>query len=369
MLARRMAALAVFLSLLCAACARPFDMVQEPRLPSCRGAVDVSGRPSDVDVHWFAPAARSDRRLHAEWCGTVGPMVIEHTVNPERRAEAQPHTSHADEIAVVSWNVHVGGGDVISLIEQLRDGRWSDGRPITHFVLLLQEVVRTGSSVPALIGSDPPVPGRIGPSPPNGARMDVTDLAERFGLSLFYAPSMRNGRGGTDGNEDRGNAILATLPLSDLLVIELPFERQRRVAVGATIHIAPGHELRLCSVHLDNRVTHRRLYVFAPPGRTRQTKGLLDALPDDGPLILGGDFNTWLGRMEGTLDQLRRAFPETPPGGGATFGGARLDHIFFRLPAGWRAESRVLDHSFGSDHRPVLGLLRTAELDPRGTRH
>jgi endonuclease/exonuclease/phosphatase family metal-dependent hydrolase len=199
--------------------------------------------------------------------------------------------------------------------------------------------------------------------------MDVTDLAERFGLSLFYAPSMRNGRGGTDGNEDRGNAILATLPLSDLLVIELPFERQRRVAVGATIHIAPGHELRLCSVHLDNRVTHRRLYVFAPPGRTRQTKGLLDALPDDGPLILGGDFNTWLGRMEGTLDQLRRAFPETPPGGGATFGGARLDHIFFRLPAGWRAESRVLDHSFGSDHRPVLGLLRPAELDPRGTRH
>jgi hypothetical protein len=46
---------------------------------------------------------------------------------------------------------------------------------------------------------------------------------------------MRNG--GVD--EDRGNAILATLPLRDVAAIELPLVRERRVAVAASAGRAP----------------------------------------------------------------------------------------------------------------------------------
>jgi endonuclease/exonuclease/phosphatase family metal-dependent hydrolase len=386
MLARRTNRRVVLLCLLWAGCAPPFDMIQEPRLPTCRGVVDLDGRPQNMDVKWFAPAAGSDRRVHAEWCGTVGPVVINpapsapsHVGQPFRaadgRAEALPHTLHlepADEIAIVSWNVHVGGGDVIALVNRLRSGEWSDGRPVPHFLLLLQEVFRRGPAVPAPLGSNPPVPSTIAASPPEGTRVDVLGAAQQLRLSVFYAPSMRNGRSSAGGDEDRGNAILATFPLSDLQVIELPFERQRRVPVAATVHITrpagPAVPLRVCSAHLDNRVTHRRMYVFAPSGRTRQTKGLLDALPDEEPVVLGGDFNTWLGGAEGTLRELRRAFPDTPSGPGATFGAARLDYLFFRLPPGWRSEWRVLDDSFGSDHRPVLGWLRLADGESRPER-
>ncbi|MEN3339278.1 MAG: hypothetical protein V7647_2954, partial [Acidobacteriota bacterium] len=61
----------------------------------------------------------------------------------------------------------------------------------------------------------------------------IEPVAAALGLSLYYVPSMRNG--GAAPHEDRGNAILSSLPLTDLAAYELPFERQRRVALGATI--------------------------------------------------------------------------------------------------------------------------------------
>jgi endonuclease/exonuclease/phosphatase family metal-dependent hydrolase len=383
MLARRTNRLIVLLPCVAwVACAPPFDMIEEPRLPTCRGVVDVDGLPRSADVRWSAPAAGSDRRVHAEWCGTVGPLVIEPAPNPPPHA-GQPLRDvgppfraageQLDDIAIVSWNVHVGGGDLIPLVNQLRAGAWSNGRPIVHFVLLLQEAFRRGPAVPLLARSGSPIPKTLAASPPSGRRVDILEAAEQLGLSLFYAPSMRNGPSSGGGDEDRGNAILSTLPFSDFQVIELPFERQRRVAVAATLNIVapsgPALPLRVCSVHLDNRVTHRRLYVFAPPGRTRQTKGLLDALTDHEAMVMGGDFNTWLGGAEGTLRELRRAFPDTPRGTGATFGGARLDYLFFRLPPGWRGEWRVVTDSFGSDHRPVLGWVRPARTGIPDERH
>jgi hypothetical protein len=38
-------------------------------------------------------------------------------------------------------------------------------------------------------------------------------------------------------------------------------------------------------------------------------------------------------------------------------GFVRVDHLFFRLPDGWRAEAGVMDDGWGSDHRPVLGWV------------
>ena len=105
-------------------------------------------------------------------------------------------------------------------------------------------------------------------------------MAQRLGLNVYYVPSMRNG--GPTSDEDRGNAILSSLPLTDLRAIELPFERQRRVAVSATIagRTTSGTpwQVRLVSAHLDNMSTIRRAWIGAEYGRARQARELAAAL-------------------------------------------------------------------------------------------
>jgi endonuclease/exonuclease/phosphatase family metal-dependent hydrolase len=213
-----------------------------------------------------------------------------------------------------------------------------------------------------------PVPGRIAPSPPSGVRRDIVETAERHGLSLFYAPSMRNGGDGPP--EDRGNAILSSLPLSDLAAIELPFEHQRRVAVAAGIRVvaADGLEttLHVVSAHLDVQASWRRGR-FLWFGRVRQARALLSAietLPD--PKVLGGDFNSWLGDVEPDVREARSRFPQTPAAGAhVTFPvigafGLHLDHLFFKLPAGWTASVSRIDDRWGSDHHPLVASFRSA---------
>ena len=241
----------------------------------------------------------------------MGPVLV---ASPEDGAAAPAVI--VDQLAVVSWNVHVGGGDVEGFIQRLRSGEFTGGVPVTHFALLLQEAYREGDDVPASVADDAPVPRAIVEHAPDGSRRDIRVLSERTGLHLFYAPSMRNGRSGTTAApEDRGAAILSTLPLTDLQVIELPFERQRRVALaatiaGTTVSGAPWR-LRIADVQVDTSLALTRGGPFA--ARKRQAEALIEALtiaaPDSTmPMIVGGDFNTWLGPKEPALDVMRRAF-------------------------------------------------------------
>ncbi len=106
----------------------------------------------------------------------------------------------------------------------------------------------------------------------------IEPIATALGLSLFYVPSMRNG--GANSREDRGNAILSNLPLTDLAAYELPFERQRRVALAATIAgtttdwnaLAPAHRQRASRQHLQPAAPLARVGVRpdAPGARTRR---------------------------------------------------------------------------------------------------
>jgi len=54
-----------------------------------------------------------------------------------------------EDITFVSWNVHVGSGDVRAFVSDLRKGGLAGGRKVGHYVLLLQEAIRT-DGVPAL---------------------------------------------------------------------------------------------------------------------------------------------------------------------------------------------------------------------------
>ena len=167
------------------------------------------------------------------------------------------------------------------LVRHGRAGTLTGGRLPDGVVLLLQEARRVGAEVPA-------------------------DLASALDLHLFYAPGMRNGRGrGAAARDDRGSAIVSSLPLSRLQALELPLERQRRVALGATLTGATrsgrAWSVRLVDVHLENRPGPGRLWVRAAAARTRQMAALRRVLPGDGALVIGGDLNTWRGGGEGAL--------------------------------------------------------------------
>jgi endonuclease/exonuclease/phosphatase family metal-dependent hydrolase len=159
---------------------------------------------------------------------------------------------------------------------------------------------------------------------------------------------MRNGREGSNGRngmpEDRGNAILSTLPLSDPAAIELPFTAQRRVAVSALAGDGPA-SLRVVSVHLDTS-----------GGQGGQAAALLDALAAldlKGPLLIGGDFNSAMRRgavLRAAGVEVRRV--ECP---GTTHKWFQLDHI---LTAGIDAVSGCERMPpFGSDHAPLRVTL------------
>jgi endonuclease/exonuclease/phosphatase family metal-dependent hydrolase len=268
---------------------------------------------------------------------------------------------------VISWNTHVGGGDIPGLVADIRSGGLTDGVPIHDFVLLLQEVYRSGPEVPR--NGTAATPGRIIETPPNMERIDIVETARRLGLGLYYVPSMANGRASIrEVSEDRGNAILSTLPLDQLSAIELPYEVQRRVAAVATVRgtTSAGQScgLDLASVHLDHRSRWATILRSVGAGRERQARALVSALEGTDAMAMGGDLNTWAGFLEGAAKVLLQFFPqperilaEPTFGTMAGSGGLRLDRLMFRLPADCSVTTRRLADRWGSDHHPLLGWM------------
>jgi len=249
----------------------------------------------------------------------------------------------------------LGAGDLRGLVDDLRRTRGD-----VPLVLLLQEVYRAGPEVPAPDRLRIRFASKLGG---DRVRQEVESLAETLDLNLYYVPSMRNGGPG-DSDEDRGNAILSSLPLEELAAIELPFERQRRVALAATItgKTSKGRpwQLRVVSAHLDNLAGPGRAWIVGGEyARLRQARALVEHVGPDDAVILGGDFNTWFGFQELTYSALARVFPDTRvEDRRATFAGLlRLDHLFFRLPDGWTAAFRRADARYGSDHYPLVGTV------------
>jgi endonuclease/exonuclease/phosphatase family metal-dependent hydrolase len=358
---RRGCSWSIVVALLAAAsaCVHRPPMVVETGASACHAVVPGAAQ----SITWIGPDDARDRDRLARWCRAAGPAIVD-------SAPVATIEGPIDRLAVVTWNVHVGGGDVADLVGRLRRGELTDGRPVEQFALLLQEAYREGPDVPVDVPPAAVAPRAIVEQLPDGSRRDVAETARRLSLHVLYAPTMRNGR---SREEDRGTAILSTLPLTNPEAIELPFEHQRRVAVAATVsgRASPGGvwALRLVDVQEDTALALTRGGPLA--ARQRQTEALLDALDGRPPLgretpgsamILGGDFNTWLGSREPAIRLLRRAFPGTPPEpAGATWHGplgarATLDHVFVR-GAVQVASTRRLASRFGSDHYPLLTIV------------
>jgi endonuclease/exonuclease/phosphatase family metal-dependent hydrolase len=229
--------------------------------------------------------------------------------------------------------MHAGRGDLPRLLGDLTAGRLTRSRP-SALVLMLQEAVDCDGNPPSTV-----------------------DRLRPFGIATYFVP-VREIRG-----RPYGNAIMTSLALVNRGVIPLPRERQPRSAAVAHIEVA-GTRLFVASVHLENRVSWLRGGVLADHARRRQAEALVEGLPRNESGILGGDLNTQFGPGEAALLTLLVRFPDTPPVSRAdvTFHDRlALDHLLFDLPAGWTVNRRVLMDAYGSDHHPVLGIVRTAE--------
>jgi endonuclease/exonuclease/phosphatase family metal-dependent hydrolase len=325
------------------------ELTRTEHTQGCRATVTSS--PAE-DVSWSGPVDPRDRALLDAWCAAIGrPLVDLHAAGARSRA--------ADRPVVVTWNVDVGAGDLVEFVGRLRRGDFTDRVPTDHFVMLLQEAYRKSGTIPPHVPAGARAPRRI---PPPTDTIDIARAAASLGLDLFYAPAMRNGF----EVEDRGNAILTTEAMRHLEVLELPFERQRRIALLATLEgrtSAGGPwSIRLVNVHLETRAGAMRHGPAA--ARLRQARALLERLhPVRVPTVVGGDFNTSWGDDEPAAHELRRALPSAGRTPGTTWSAgilsARLDHLFAWLP-GERLRVRRIPRRFGSDHTPLLTVVTTS---------
>jgi endonuclease/exonuclease/phosphatase family metal-dependent hydrolase len=337
------------------ACTATSFAIARPSMPADSSVgLSCAARESAPHIEWLVSDVTDAREL-SRWCRAVGAPVLVSTSSPA--IEFPP----LDELVLLSWNAHLAEGELSGLIGKLRSGAFTSGRPVNHFVLLVQELYRRGDAVPAF---DPRDRSAFAIRPRDPEAFDVGDYAGGLGLSMLYVPSMRNG---PELREDRGNAIISTAPLVDPFALELPLARQRRVALGAAIDVqtaAGPRRLELVDAHLEPLSSPKTLWVFKDP-RAGQVRAILDWL--DGPryasdgrlagVVLGGDFNTVRAGADEAAYRLARTWSHslTQEDARNTHMMGRLDYLFFRLADGWTASTSRLDHRFGSDHFPVLG--------------
>jgi hypothetical protein len=295
------------------------------------------------------------------WRANVGPPIALDV--------APPALSNIREIDILSWNLAIGSARLAHLLARLRAGEFGGGgdgkRPL---VVLAQEAYRSDDSVP-----EKPSSRYHGGQGTGTGRTDIVELARAEGLSLRYAPSMRNGA----HRSDRGNAILSTVALGTAHAFLLPLVRQRRVVVSTELLGLDG--LWLTSAHLDTGGQPRGLSPLGRfgGGRVAQIQSVITRLTSFGEdLVVGADLNTPLGRRDPAVRTLTTGGFQPAQHDVAwthTFHGPvrlLLDHVMWRSPKSRIRSVRVvrIDESiddderrvFGSDHHPLLARVTLA---------
>jgi endonuclease/exonuclease/phosphatase family metal-dependent hydrolase len=292
------------------------------------------------------------------WHGNVGEAIALDLAGPLVR--------NVTVLDVLCWNLAIGRARLLEVVEKLRAGGF-DGesrganRPL---IILAQEAYRADNSIPERLLSK----HHGGHAPHERRRIsDVVELAYDLGMSLRYAPSMRNGK----HRSDRGNAILSSVAIAHARAFPLAHVRQRRVVVSAELQGLPW--LTVISAHLDTRGRtegQSGRYVQA----TRLGDHLLAEWGTDQTLVLGADFNAYLGQREPMFRHLHRAglrrlAHEGPSRHTFHAPGLRLalDHILIREASESISTIRVtrLNETddderrdiFGSDHHPLLARI------------
>ncbi|WP_455280473.1 endonuclease/exonuclease/phosphatase family protein [[Eubacterium] cellulosolvens] len=321
----------------------------------------------DQVIIWKNQASDDDYYKLLSWCQAVGSPVFIKPFHIEKKLTT-------DKLTLISWNVHVGSGDLDQFINDLQYGHLTNGERIEHFVMLLQEAFRQDSTVPFKIPPYARTGNNIRVTTPKGLRVDIITTARKHRLGLFYVPSMRNGRQENIKNpEDRGNAILSTIPLSRPISVELPLERQRRTVIAANISgkskAKISWRIQLINVHLENRTSGLMFFRGFSIARLNQVTALLKILPEEKIAVMAGDFNTWFREaQEPTIKHVENFFnrlgivseydsSKTPRKRYPLFQDRLVDYLFFKVPENWHTEKYYVDDNYGSDHYPLVTTI------------
>ena len=230
---------------------------------------------------------------------------------------ARDPSAFDDTLTVVSFNIKFAKEIALVIREFSADARLRQAD-----VLLLQEMDSAGVEI----------------------------IARGLGYDYVYYPATRHPQSG----KDFGNAVLSKWRIKQdqkiLLPYEAPGNKTRRIAVAARLAVA-DREILAASVHTAT-------FVQGEEKQLQQAGAVLHQLaPDDGCVIIGGDFNTLVpGSAEATQSIFaRRGFTHASFGTGATARfcpvGFTLDHIFVR---GMRVVAAGRVHaSRASDHVPI----------------
>lgn len=252
------------------------------------------------------------------------------TASVAQTSTDQPASNHSttvprppDQIRVLSYNIHHGAG-VDSKIDLERIAKVI--RSVDPDIVMLQEV---DQNVRRSKGVD-----------------QAARLAELTGLSAVFGGNI-DLQGGK-----YGNAILTRLPLIEYRNHSLPNvdDGEQRGALDATVWFL-GMPLRVICTHFDHRRDPRERIASA-----QQLNSLANT--NDMPAVLAGDINAT--RSSPVLKTLEKewiiAGPEIPtiPVANPT---RQIDFVLFRSPRWKVIETRVLNESVASDHRPIFSVL------------
>lgn len=175
-------------------------------------------------------------------------------------------------------------------------------------------------------------------------------LAKRLGMHSAFGKFMDY-----DGGQ-YGLAILSKHPILSSEIIELPLGNEPRVALATLVQIPNGEKLTVVNLHFDWVKDDRFRY-----SQATVLKEHLNRLQT--PYLLVGDFNDQTGSR--TLELLERDSVGAikPPQNRFTFpsqnANIEIDFIFGSPKDRWEfLETRVVQETLASDHRPVRAIFR-----------
>lgn len=215
---------------------------------------------------------------------------------------------------VVTWNIHgavgLGGGCSVRRIAEVLGGLDAD-------VIGLQEV----RDVPPL-------------------SRQPRALERALGMHGAFQPNLR-------GPLSRfGNLLLVRGEVERSASIPLPGEGEPRGLLLADVALVGGQRLTFGVTHLG----------LSAEARDAQKEAILDALPRDTPLVLGGDFNERPEALGALAHRLRLAAPQ--PSYPAADPSAAIDLVL--VSAEWSVARLVAVATDASDHLPVVADLVAA---------
>jgi endonuclease/exonuclease/phosphatase family metal-dependent hydrolase len=204
--------------------------------------------------------------------------------------------------------------------------------------------------------------------PRSGFRRVAAELAASLEMSFAFVPKQQAMEPGSYS----GNAILSSQPLLDVVAVSLS---KPQLTSSELERVGESHGMLAATVFNGRRITFGVAHLTArwnPEGRERQMADFIAAVPADGPVLIGGDFNTTTIDLGGR-NALLRALGEIVPNPGRFRSPELHEPLFQHLKETgfdvhgfnlWRKPTFTYARVIPPFLRPKLDWLAARQLSP-----